>query len=481
MQEISFCQYLHNDIIINSSQSKIINYNGLIIVVRPDIGAWSVLDKKSKIILDVLSNGISFYNLKEITSSTLNEVLLYKILDNLFFSGIIDIDGKNSFYDEKKIDLFAGKPKVLVLKYTKGCNLKCEYCYDYIKESFKHLPSEYIVKMVNLMQKSYGKEDMTLIFHGGEPLMRFQDLKNELEILKKQNDNLGFSLQTNATLITEDVAKYLTKEKICVGISIDGVDSESNKLRLLKNNISSHNLTIKGIENLIKAGYDDIGISTVITKANHKNLVSLLTVLSEKGIKNFNFLDYFPAGRGKWKKDELSLSFEENLKLKKNILLFLNDFNEGKSKEKCIYERQMSQLIIHIVQWGSNYMCAQSPCGAGRRILALDTDGTIYPCDEFISEEKEFAIGNVNEIVDLDFTLKNSTVINKCLNHRIENIKECSKCMWRKLCPYHCAGNTFFFKGELNKPTSKCSFYKIFIPTIIELLYKKRIKYENFT
>ncbi|GHT41881.1 thioether cross-link-forming SCIFF peptide maturase [Bacteroidia bacterium] len=475
MQKTLFCKYLKDSVILDSTYSRIVNYNGLSIVVRPELGAWSVLNEKTKAIFNMLKNGIVLSELKKHEP----ESLLYEILDSLFFSGIINIDGKNSFDNAKKINIFAGKPKVLVLKYTKQCNLKCEYCYDFIKESNKHLSSEYILKMVQLIQDAYGKEDITIIFHGGEPLLRFKDLKNDIKLLKGINDKLGFSLQTNATLLTKEVAEYLTQEKVCVGVSIDGIDAISNKKRLLKNNKDSYGLTINGIDNLIQAGYDDIGISTVVTKGNYNSLISLLTEFSTKGIKYFNFLDYFPAGRGEGKVDTLSLSFEENFQIKKDILLFLNDFNEGKNQEDKIYERQTRQLITHIVHWGSNYMCAQSPCGAGRRILALDIDGAIYPCDEFISDEKNFSIGNINEIDSLDKALKNSSVIRQCLEHKIENIKECSKCVWKKLCPYHCAGNSYFFNGKLNTPTSKCSFYKKFIPMTIELLYKGRVKVEN--
>jgi len=475
MQKSLFFNYLKDDVILDSISSRVHNHNGLTIVVRPELGAWSVLSENTKNIFNRLKNGIVFSELKKYE----NSLLLYEVLDSLFFSGIININGKNSFDNAKKMDIFAGKPKVLVLKYTKQCNLKCEYCYDFTKESHKHLSSDYILRMLQLIQNSYGEEDITVIFHGGEPLLRFKDLKNDIKLLKGINDKLGFSLQTNATLLTKEIAEYLKKEKICVGISIDGIDAMSNKMRLLKNNKDSFDLTIRGIDNLIQAGYDDIGISTVVTKGNYKGLISLLTVLSEKGIKQFNFLDYFPAGRGVGKVDALSLSFEENFQIKKDILLFLNDFNEGKSKEDKIFERQMRQIIIHIVHWGSNYMCAQSPCGAGRRILALNIDGTIYPCDEFISDDKKFSIGNVNEIDNLDKALKNSLIVKQCLEHRIENIKECNKCIWKKLCSYHCAGNSYFFTGKLNTPTSKCSFYKKFIPMTIELLYNGRIKVEN--
>ena len=476
MKPVSFCKNLADKTIIDSLMSEKVNYKGLNLIINPQIGAWAVLDDKTMPVYNSLKNGISYSDLK---SEIKDFPLLLKTLDNLFFSAIINIDGKNVFSRKQRIDTCAVNPKVIVVKYTKGCNLKCEYCYDFTGISHEQIPSEYIDKMLRLIQNAYGKDNITIIFHGGEPLLRFKDLKKEIEALKAINDTVDFSLQTNATLITKEIAEYIVKEKINVGVSLDGVTAESNKSRLLKNNRDSSALTLNGIDNLIEAGYDDIDLLAVITKNNYKDILNLIKSSKAKGIRSFNLNDYFPAGRGKGKEDKLALSTAENLKMKKELLLFINDYNEGKENQEKIYERQLYHLISLLANWNSSYMCAQSPCGAARRILALDTDGTIYPCDEFISENKKFAIGNINEINDINKTMINSLVVKRCLGHNIENIKECSACMWRKICPSHCAGNSYFFKGELNHTSSKCSFYKKFIPLAIELLYQKRIKVEN--
>ena len=112
-------------------------------------------------------------------------------------------------------------------------------------------------------------------------------------------------------------------------------------------------------------------------------------------------------------------------------------------------------------------------------MLAIGADGNLYPCDEFISNDKEFVIEHISNIVNLKDSLKNSEIIKKCYAHRIENISKCSKCVWRNICEFHCAGNSFYFNGSLNQPSSLCEYFQKMIPLTMELLYEGRINPKN--
>ena len=370
-------------------------------------------------------------------------------------------------------------PRLLVLKYTNNCNLRCAYCYAYKAETFNEkLDYVYIENAVKLIVESFGKNP-TVVFHGGEPLLRFKDMKHDVVSLLEKFPDVEFSIQTNATLINEEVSKFLKKYNISIGVSIDGVSEKGNSLRTYAEGKASYISTLDGIKCLLKHN-NQPSVSIVATKNNKDEILNTIKALFEMGIRHFIVLDYFPAGRGKGKKDNLTLSLKENIELRKNILLFINDHNANQTNSKnLITERKTIQLIKKIVYWRSLYMCSESPCGAGRRMLALGADGNLYPCDEFISSDKEFVIDHISNIRNLKECLRNSEIIKKCYNHRIENISKCSQCIWRNICEFHCAGNSFYFNGALNQPTSLCEYFKCMIPLTMELLYNKRINPRN--
>ena len=474
MEDIS--SILLNKSVIHAKPYTIVKNNGRNIVLIPTTGAWVIGGASILSILDKSKDGIQYSELVDIV----NDKEIDEIIKTLFYSGIISIDNKCStdkIVAEENAKCTEISPKLLVLKYTNHCNLRCAYCYAYKEDTFnKSLCYEDLEKAVGLICAVYG-DKITVVFHGGEPLLRFNDIKHDVVSLLKKFPNINFSIQTNATLVTDDVAAFLKEYNFTIGVSLDGDSEYANSLRCFPKNVPSYQNTINGIKCLFRHD-NEPSASIVVTRINKDSVIKTMQSLIDYGIRHFVVLDYFPAGRGKGEKDNLALTPNETIELRKELLMFINDHNK-KDPKNWVSERKITQLVKKIVYWRSMYMCSESPCGAGRRMLALGADGNLYPCDEFISNDKEFVIEHVSNITDLKETLKNSVSVKKCYAHRIENISKCSKCIWRKICEFHCAGNSFYFNGELNQPSSLCEYFQKMIPLTMDLLYEGRIDPKN--
>lgn len=469
---------LDHDCIIMASAYTVCRYNGKNIIVVPNSGAWVIGNENIVSLLDECKEPVLLSELERRIKN--ND--LYDIVNTLYHSGIVQIDGKcctDDIVKEEKEKSKEVAPRLLVTKYTNHCNLRCAYCYAYKEDTFnENLSYEDLDKAVKLITDAYGGK-ITVVFHGGEPLLRFTNMKHDVPALLEKYPNLSFSIQTNATLVNDEIASFLKEYKISIGTSLDGIDKDSNALRCFPKGVASELKTIEGLKKLFKYG-NQPSASIVVTKRNELHVIETIQSLFDLGVRHFVVLDYFPAGRGKGKKDDLALSLEENLHLRKKILLFINDHNAKQSDSKnMITERKTMQLVKKIVYWRALYMCSESPCGAGRRMLAVGADGNLYPCDEFISNDKEFVIEHVSKIIDLKETLRQSESVRKCYAHKIENISKCSKCIWRNICEFHCAGNSFYFKGALNQPSSLCEYFQKMIPLTMELLYEGRIDPKN--
>lgn len=474
MKEIK--DLLHTESIIQAKPYTIVENNNHNIILVPSTGAWVIGGDTILSILDNAKKGVSYADI----SKSINKKDIESIVETLYYSGIISIDGQcatDKIVAEERAKCTEVSPKLLVLKYTNHCNLRCAYCYAYKEDTFnKRLSYEDLEKAVELICGAYG-DNITVVFHGGEPLLRFNDMKHDVVTLLKRFPNINFSIQTNATLVNDEVAAFLKDYKVSIGVSLDGDSEQGNSLRCFPQSVPSYKNTINGIRCLFNHG-NDPSASIVVTRTNKDSVLKTMQTLIDLGVRHFVVLDYFPAGRGKGKEDNLALTTEESIELRKELLLFINDHNK-KDPQNWVSERKIMQLVKKIVYWRSMYMCSESPCGAGRRMLALGADGNLYPCDEFISNDKEFVIDHVSNITDLKETLKNSTSVKKCYAHKIENISKCSKCIWRNICEFHCAGNSFYFNGELNQPSSQCEYFQKMIPLTMELLYEGRIDPRN--
>ena len=163
---------------------------------------------------------------------------------------------------------------------TQICNLHCSYCAAGGDGSFgdpikrisieKTLPQ--LRQFIDLIPP---QESVHITFLGGEPLLYPEAIRliaNYVnEICQPQEIDVTFLVVTNGTLITADIAKMLAEIKASVTISIDGPQKINDQLRPTKNNKSSTELTIQGLQQLLKMknqGLRLIGLSGVFGCSN---------------------------------------------------------------------------------------------------------------------------------------------------------------------------------------------------------------------
>jgi len=92
---------------------------------------------------------------------------------------------------------------------------------------------------------------LSIIFHGGEPMM--QPMEDFIYLTEKllqivPRENLELSIQTNATLVTSKWIDLFNKYKIQVGVSIDGPKEYHDKYRVDHYGNSSHEREERGIK-----------------------------------------------------------------------------------------------------------------------------------------------------------------------------------------------------------------------------------------
>jgi len=158
--------------------------------------------------------------------------------------------------------------RTVIVKLAGRCNLNCSYCYVYNREdsSYRRRPrfiSDEIFEAMLLRMRALADEAprrrLSLVFHGGEPTLvgseRFDRLvQRAVSVLGPRLR--GMSIQTNATLLTEEWVEVLRRNRISVGISLDGPVAVHDAARVDFRGRGSYAKTMTGIALLRRGGIE---------------------------------------------------------------------------------------------------------------------------------------------------------------------------------------------------------------------------------
>jgi uncharacterized protein len=188
-----------------------------------------------------------------------------------------------------------------IVKISSRCNLNCTYCYEYNlgDDSWKSMEKKISISTIQQLNnriikhcEKYEINDIVISLHGGEPLLVGSILLEEiiLEFKKLENFNIFplITLQTNGTLIDEEILTIFLNHSIYISTSIDG-DLNHNYNRIYHNNKNSFIGALTGI-NLIRDKIPTLflGVLTVIDIMNDPT--EIYNFYKKNRFQNFDFI-----------------------------------------------------------------------------------------------------------------------------------------------------------------------------------------------
>jgi len=374
------------------------------------------------------------------------------------------------------------QPLMIVWNITAKCNLRCKHCYEDAGVLSKGLPDELTrEEKIKTMEEICELNIPTFAFAGGEPLLDpvFWELA---EIGKKAG--LYMSINTNGTLITEEVAERLKDIGFAYyGVSLDGSTAEVHDNFRGVN--GAFEKALRGIKNLIKVGEaDKVCISYTVARENsilRNEIPKMLKLRDELGIRKVVFYNYIPCGRAGVEND---LTAEEREKL---FEIFYKDLQSGKETLlstapqfgrfcKQMYESERGEFTVigHFASGSAKKLESLveliGGCGAGRAYIALQPDGSITPC-VFMPD---LVIGNIKKDGEIKGenlinVWDNSPVLNKIRDRRNHPERYGCRGKYFAVCG-GCAARAYAYFGSVEAPDPGCILNK----GIVERLSEKR-------
>lgn len=193
------------------------------------------------------------------------DIKTYQLMLNNRYIVNIKEDIYNLNYNEYKASIANSEIIYLTISPTLLCNLNCDYCFqrDRLKGKKNTLNNDewqYIIHWINMaVDNNPNIKNMIIRIFGGEPLMFFNDIKENIGNLKHKIMNkvkINMMIYTNGILLNEKMASEFTKMGINqIQISVDEERMVDNKFT---NNLFNACMYLEkyNINNYVRINYD---------------------------------------------------------------------------------------------------------------------------------------------------------------------------------------------------------------------------------
>ena len=366
----------------------------------------------------------------------------------------------------------SGVVKALCLHIAHTCNLNCSYCFasqgKYHGE--RALMSYEVGKRALdfLIENSGTRRNLEVDFFGGEPLMNFDVVKQLVayarSIEKEKNKNFRFTLTTNGVLVDDDVIEFSNREMSNVVLSLDGRKEVHDRYRVDYAGNGSWEKIVPKFQKFVNArGGKNYYMRGTFTHANPDFLEDIKTMLdlgfSELSMEPVVAASDDPAALTEEDKPVVMKQYEDLAKL------MLERDKEGKpftfyhymidlKGGPCIYKRI-------------------SGCGSGTEYMAVTPWGDLYPCHQFVGDEK-FKLGDIWSGVN------NKKIQDEFASCNVYAREECRDCWARLYCSGGCAANAYHATGSV-KGIYKygCDLFKKRMECAIAVAVERELRAEN--
>jgi SynChlorMet cassette radical SAM/SPASM protein ScmF len=340
---------------------------------------------------------------------------------------------------EYKVDLPEGIPALntYYVYLTGGCNLACQHCW--ISPTYQahggtggHLDYDLFALAVS--------EGLTLGLNsvkltGGEPLLH-PDFKRIVNLIRAQE--LSLTIETNGTLLTAELAKYLKEHSTLshISVSLDGGTAETHDpFRGVK---GSYEKAVQGIRNLV-----DVGIHPQVIMSLHARNVgdveSLVRLAEKLGCDSVKFNLIQPSGRGELMTQRGQvLDFQSLIKLGKWVEREL----QQNTRIPLFYSWPMAFYGLKRLQGFNAYSCSLT------NILGILSTGHLAMCG-IGAQIPDLCYGKIglNQIRDLWISHPNLVAIRDNLSSKLEGI--CRSCIFQNQCKGVCVAENYNASGKL--------------------------------
>jgi uncharacterized protein len=276
-----------------------------------------------------------------------------------------------------------------VIKVSKYCNLRCDYCYE-----FPHLHKKARMSLDQIraafqnIKNSINElaiERASFIFHGGEPFLVPLEFYEQVDLIQKSIFGTEFkyrnSVQTNLTVLTNRHIEFLKGGFFQnAGVSFDVYGDQ----RVDTKGKSSADMVRSNMRKLID---HEIPFNTIAVLARHTlpSIKKIYRFFDDLNVEHRVLAYYRTVGSEQTERH--GLSFDELVGAYKDL------FHEWLASERATPVRPINDFVRYAVQHIAGVDNDRYDRSTSERVFTIEVNGDVFNVAE--SDEPEFCYGNL--------------------------------------------------------------------------------------
>ena len=243
--------------------------------------------------------------------------------------------------------------------FTDSCNFNCLHCYS---RGRPHKAELTVEQQLDIARKIAESHVFIVNFGGGEPLLIYENLLPVIQTLSSAN--VATYVSTNAWHINENLLKKLKTSGLTgFYVSLDSLNADIHDY--IRRKRGCFNQVMKRLDQIYNYGFK-LGLSTVISKYNWKELDSIISFAICKHCNMISLKRFRPVGNGNTHSQDFVLDSKDEIELN-NFIMHMKD-------------RYANKIDIHLVYSDFPQAKITEGCPCGRTSLGLMPNGDLKMC-----------------------------------------------------------------------------------------------------
>lgn len=364
-------------------------------------------------------------------------------------NGIICSDSQTQLFQFKYRfykHAFETEVPTLFIAPTMRCNFSCFYCFEQGNRHQSMMSEEIAFRIVDFL-KIHKKNEVNIVWFGGEPMLGFDRILTICDRLEKENIIFSSSMITNGSLVTVDKISLLNRLNLnFIQVSMDGVGKVHDNRRCFSNGKPSFDIVMGNISNLISNSSIPITIQITVDHQNSSSYYDMTAYCNQA------FPDAIHSGR---------------LRIGKN---YVQDRTGFDIDNVCFTNEELFDEQLALLEDSdlTNFKTPElaNPCMyRATWHYAIDPEGNIYKCIEQLGNPSE----RVGSLKDDEISMQ---ALGSCsFKEDPFNDSECINCNIFPICGGGCPIDRI--KKANGSTCDVCSKYKNRLYRLLPVMYHK--------